>query len=119
MNTALHAIAMAARMRSERRSFAAVSGIRAAVGVACGEIASACGLAMTGGLLRFARNDKGTRNDSAQGLGMACRWAHHIMPAPANIMGTHSHCPMLKPSASRPKWASGSRKYSATNRIRP
>ena len=44
---------------------------------------------------------------------------HHQSSAPATIIGTHSHCPMLMPSASRPRKLSGSRKYSAMKRSTP
>ena len=44
---------------------------------------------------------------------------HHQMRMPAATIGTHSHWPMLMLSASRPRNASGSRKYSAMKRRMP
>ena len=53
-------------------------------------------------------------------LKRAARWvAHSHSRAPPTIMGTHSHWPMLMPRAKSPRWASGSRKYSAMKRIKP
>ena len=42
-----------------------------------------------------------------------------VQKAPAATIGKHSHWPMLMPSASRPRNASGSRKTSATKRNTP
>ena len=44
---------------------------------------------------------------------------HSHKATPATIIGTHSHWPMLRLRASRPRKLSGSRKYSATKRSRP
>ena len=49
----------------------------------------------------------------------ARRFAHSIIAAPAAIIGTDSHCPIVSPSARKPRNASGSRAHSARKRIAP
>ena len=48
-----------------------------------------------------------------------CRYAHAIIQIPAINIGSDNHCPIDRPSESKPRKSSGSRKYSTKNRNSP